>query len=60
MKDKLLRLKHFWNECRRVLKITKKPSSVEFKTIVKVSALGIAIIGLVGFIVFLLKQMIFG
>jgi protein transport protein SEC61 subunit gamma-like protein len=56
----LLKLKSFWHECMRVLKVTKKPTNTEFKTIVKVSALGIAIIGLVGFIVFLLKQMIFG
>jgi protein transport protein SEC61 subunit gamma-like protein len=60
IKESLLKLKHFWHECLRVLKITKKPSNMEFKTIVKVSALGIAIIGLAGFIVFLLKQMIFG
>jgi len=57
--EKWLKLKHFFSECVRVLKITKKPSNAEFKTIVKVSALGIAVIGMVGFIVFLLKQMIF-
>jgi protein transport protein SEC61 subunit gamma-like protein len=60
VQEKLIRLKGFWHECIRVLKITKKPTNVEFKTIVKVSALGIAIIGLVGFIVFMLKQVIFG
>lgn len=59
-KETLFKLKHFWHECMRVLKITKKPSNTEFKTIVKVSALGIAIIGLAGFIVFMIKQMVFG
>jgi len=54
------KLKRFWHECVRVLKITRKPSNTEFKTIVRVSALGIAIIGLVGYVVFLVKQMIFG
>ena len=54
------KLKHFWHECVRVLKITRKPSNAEFKIIVKVSALGIAIIGIIGYIVFLVKQMIFG
>jgi protein transport protein SEC61 subunit gamma-like protein len=46
-----VKFKSFLLECRRVLKITKKPSKEEFKTIVKVSGLGIIIIGLVGFII---------
>ena len=41
----------FVKECRRVLKVTKKPSMDEFKTIVKVSGLGITIIGLLGFLI---------
>jgi protein transport protein SEC61 subunit gamma and related proteins len=56
--EKLIRLKNFWHECVRVLKVTKKPTNIEFKAIVKVSALGIAVIGLIGFLVFLLKEMI--
>ncbi len=35
----------FVGECKRVLKVTKKPDSIEFKTIVKVSGAGILIIG---------------
>ena len=38
-------------EYRRVLKITKKPTSKEFKMIVKVTSLGIAAIGAIGFII---------
>ena len=45
------RFKSFILESIRVFKITKKPSGQEFKTIVKVSALGIAIIGLLGFLI---------
>ena len=45
------KLKSFIYESIRVFKITKKPSGQEFKTIVKVSALGIAIIGLLGFLI---------
>ncbi len=37
----------------RVLKITKKPSSEEFQAIVKVSGLGILLIGAIGFVIFL-------
>ena len=53
------RLKQFYTECRRVLTVTKKPDSVEYKTIVKVSGLGIAAIGIIGFIVTMIKQLAF-
>ena len=49
------KIKSFIQESIRVLKITKKPDSIEFKTIVKVSGLGILIIGLIGFIVQMIK-----
>jgi len=55
----LSRLKNFVKECIRVLKITKKPTKEEFKTISKVSGLGILIIGLLGFIVHLIDVLIF-
>ncbi len=41
------------------LKITKKPNREEFKTIVKVSGLGIIIIGLLGFIIQIIRQLLF-
>lgn len=47
----LSRIKSFLSECVRVFTITKKPGTEEFKTIVKVSGLGILIIGLIGFLV---------
>ena len=43
--------KEFLKECKRVLKITRKPSNDEFKTIVKVCAIGMAVIGLIGFLI---------
>ncbi|MBU0536737.1 MAG: protein translocase SEC61 complex subunit gamma [Nanoarchaeota archaeon] len=52
------KLKVFSGECLRVFKVTKKPTSLEFKTIVKVSALGIAAIGLIGFALFMIKELI--
>ena len=54
------RFKGFVLECRRVFRITKKPSGFEFKSIVKVSALGMVIIGLVGFLVHLIDALLFG
>jgi protein transport protein SEC61 subunit gamma and related proteins len=53
----LTKFKRFIIECKRVLKVTKKPDSVEFKTIVKVSGLGMGIIGLLGFLVQLIKNL---
>lgn len=50
--------KQFLKESWRVLKVTKKPDSVEFKTIVKASGLGIAVIGLIGFVISMAKQIL--
>jgi protein transport protein SEC61 subunit gamma-like protein len=52
------RIKVFWVECKRVLRITKKPNKEEFITIVKVSGLGILAIGLIGFIFHMIYQFI--
>ena len=54
-----IRFKSFINECTRVLKVTRKPDKVEFKTIIKVSGLGIIIIGFMGFLITMLKQLLF-
>ena len=43
-------------EYARVLRITKKPSKEEYKSIVKASALGMVIIGLVGFVIHMVSQ----
>ena len=53
------KVKSFIGECLRVLKITKKPDAIEFKTVVKVSAMGILIIGLIGFVVQMVKLLFF-
>lgn len=50
-----IKMKSFVIECKRVLQLTKKPSRVEYKTIVKASALGILIIGLVGFVIHMIN-----
>lgn len=47
----IFKFKRFINESVRVFKITKKPSNIEFKTIIKASAIGMAIIGLIGFVI---------
>ena len=51
--------KRFLKQTVRVLRITKKPGKEEFITIVKVTGLGMAIIGLIGFLLFMIKQLLF-
>ena len=53
------KLKKFIKETFRVLRITKKPNQEEYKSLVKVTGLGIAIIGAIGFVIFLIKQLLF-
>ncbi|MBI2546555.1 protein translocase SEC61 complex subunit gamma [Candidatus Woesearchaeota archaeon] len=53
------KLKRFAIECRRVLAVTKKPTGFEFKTIVKVSGLGILIIGFIGFLFQMIRDLLF-
>ena len=53
------KIKSFIQESIRVLKVTKKPDATEFKTVVKVSGLGILIIGLIGFVVTMFKLLFF-
>ena len=52
------KLSKFYEECKRVLTVTKKPNKTEYLTIVKVSGLGIALIGLIGFIITMIKQIL--
>jgi len=62
MEEKLTimqKMKKFYGESQRVLTVTRKPNREEYKTIVKVSGLGMAIIGIIGFILTMIKQMIF-
>ena len=44
------RIRRFATQCIRVLKITKRPDKDEYRMLVKVSGLGIAVIGMIGFL----------
>jgi protein transport protein SEC61 subunit gamma-like protein len=57
--SRVKKIKRFLKETHRVLRITKKPNKEEFKTTVKVTGLGAAVIGVIGFIIFLIKQLLF-
>lgn len=49
----------FLKQCERVLRVAKKPDTDEYKMVAKVTGIGIIIIGLIGFIIALLSQVLF-
>ncbi len=49
-------LKLFYKKCVRVWKTLKKPSRKEFEMTAKVSAIGIVILGIIGFLISLLMS----
>ena len=51
-------INRFYKECKRVLKVSKKPTREEYINFSKVTAIGVAIIGLIGFIIVLISQLI--
>ena len=53
------KLKTFILQSRRVLAVTKRPSKDEFITTVKVTGIGIAVIGLIGFLLTIAKSLLF-
>ena len=59
MKKHISNLNSFYKKCKRVWKILKKPTKEEWQQVAKVSAVGIGIIGVIGFIIsIIMKQFI--
>lgn len=54
------RFKNFMFNVRRVLMVSNKPDKTEFKTTTKITGIGIIIIGIIGFVIFLIAQLIGG
>lgn len=50
IQEAIIKLKSFLVECVRVVRVTKKPDKQTYLTTVKVSAMGMAIVGAVGFL----------
>ena len=59
IKRGLQKIKLFYIECVRVWRITRRPDRDEFRTIVKISGLGILLIGIIGFIIHFFKESLF-
>ncbi|MEM4703153.1 MAG: protein translocase SEC61 complex subunit gamma [Candidatus Pacearchaeota archaeon] len=49
-----MKIKEFLQQCGRVLRIARKPTAEEIKQVSKISALGLLIIGMIGFIITIL------
>ena len=47
-----------FKEIKRVLQITKKPNKEEAKTIIKVTSLGMVIIGVIGFVISIITKLL--
>jgi protein transport protein SEC61 subunit gamma and related proteins len=58
MSEWWIRLNKFGKECRRVMKVTQKPNKEEFLSMVKITALGMTIVGLIGFVLSMIQQLI--
>ncbi|MFH1630824.1 MAG: protein translocase SEC61 complex subunit gamma [Candidatus Aenigmatarchaeota archaeon] len=54
------RIKSFSAQCKRVLMVSSKPDSQEIKLSTKITAIGMIIIGLISFIIYLAFQFIGG
>ncbi|MEM7813617.1 MAG: protein translocase SEC61 complex subunit gamma [Candidatus Aenigmatarchaeota archaeon] len=58
MFNPIARLKVFLLQARRVVLVATKPDPDEFKTSLKITGIGMSIIGIIGFIVFMLFAII--
>jgi len=55
IKEKIL---YAFSETNRILKLTRKPKRKEYDNVAKITGIGIIIIGLLGFIIFLISQIL--
>ncbi len=56
----LVNTKQFVAKCTRVFKVARKPTKQELKQVSKISALGLLIIGLLGFAISILFTFLWG
>jgi protein transport protein SEC61 subunit gamma and related proteins len=55
----MAKFKDFLLQCGRVFRISRKPTGEEVKQVAKVSALGIFLIGMIGFIITMVFLLVF-
>jgi protein transport protein SEC61 subunit gamma and related proteins len=49
---------NFLKQCRRVLIVSKRPDMEEYQNVSKVTGIGVIIIGVIGFIISIIAQLI--
>ena len=54
----MFQIQDFIKQSKRVLKVARKPDREEFLNFSKVTALGIAVIGVIGFVIYLISQLV--
>ena len=54
------RVKTFWANSKRVMKMARKPTVKEMRLILRITGLGVVVIGAVGFVVKLIIGLIMG
>lgn len=59
MAEYIQKLQSFFVQCKRVWMALKKPSKKEFEQVVKVSAIGIVILGVLGFLISMIVSLFF-
>ena len=47
-----------YTETRRILRLTRKPKGSEYSETAKITGVGIIVIGLIGFIIFLIARIL--
>ncbi|MBI4896229.1 MAG: protein translocase SEC61 complex subunit gamma [Candidatus Aenigmarchaeota archaeon] len=55
-----MNVKKFVEQIRRVLLVAHKPDKDEFRQSAKITGLGFAVIGVIGFVIFMIVQLIGG
>lgn len=53
-------MKAFLQNCRRMLQVARKPGKDEYSQVVKVTGLGILLIGFVGFVIMIISYFVQG
>ena len=48
----------FIKQCKRVIKVAKKPDKEEYMDFTKVAALGVVVIGAIGFVIVIIGQLL--
>ena len=48
---------NFIKQCQRVLHVAKKPDQFEFTNVAKITGIGIIIIGVIGFVISMIAQL---